>query len=245
MIKLRNISKSYAQRQVIRSVDLTIGKGEIYGIIGESGAGKSTLLRIMNVLEHPDQGEVEVNGQLLTALTGAELRRARQSIGMIFQQFNLLANKTVLDNVMIPLQLVKAPRQARRARAMECLKFVGLAHAANKYPAQLSGGQKQRIAIARALANEPQVLLCDEPTSALDAGTTSEILGVLDNVNKTLGVTVVIVSHELDVIRSICNAVAVMADGEIYDTLTITPKGITQLDKSPQSLVDKLTKEGS
>src|SRR5690606_32501720 len=129
-----------------------------------------------------------------------------------------LANKTVYHNVELPLKLMGTPRQIRRQRVMECLDFVGLAHTANKYPAQLSGGQKQRVAIARALVTEPQVLLCDEPTSSLDAGTTSEILGVLNNVNKTLGVTVVIVSHELEVIRSICNGVAVMADGEIYDT---------------------------
>jgi len=164
---------------------------------------------------------------------------------MVFQPSNLLANKTVYHNVELPLKLMGTPRQIRRQRVMECLDFVGLAHTANKYPAQLSGGQKQRVAIARALVTEPQVLLCDEQTSSLDAGTTSEILGVLNNVNKTLGVTVVIVSHELEVIRSICNGVAVMADGEIYDTLTITPKGIAQLNKSPQSLVDKLTKEGA
>lgn len=244
MIKLHMVSKRFAQFQAIKSISLTINKGEIYGIIGASGAGKSTLLRIMNVLESPDQGEVEVNGQKLTDLNSVELRQARKSIGMIFQHFNLVANKTVYQNVVVSLELANFPRKERRSRVMECLQFVGLESYLNRYPAELSGGQKQRVAIARALANKPQVLLCDEPTSSLDSNTTAEILGVLANVNKTLGVTIVIVSHEMEVIKSICNRVAVMADGEIYDTIAIVPKGIQSIDHSPKSFVEQLTKDG-
>lgn len=245
MITLHQVSKSFGSYEAIKSVSLTINRGEIYGIIGPSGAGKSTLLRLMNVLEKPDSGEVEVNGQLLTSLTPAELRRARQSIGMIFQYFHLLSNKTVHDNVAVLLELTGFPRKQRRARVMECLAFVGLEHAASKYPAQLSGGQKQRVAIARALANSPQVLLCDEPTSSLDSSTTAEVLQVLQKINQTLDVTVVIVSHELDVIKSICQRVAVVDDGLLYDTIINEPTGIQFVDKDPQSFVDRLRERGN
>ncbi len=244
MIHLHKVSKSFSQFQVIKSVSLSINKGEIYGIIGASGAGKSTLLRLMNLLESPDEGEVEVNGQDLTKLNSQKLRKARQSIGMIFQHFNLVANKTVYDNVAIPLELARVPRQERRNRVVECLQFVGLESLLDKYPAELSGGQKQRVAIARALANHPQVLLCDEPTSSLDPNTTAEILGVLENVNKSLGVTIVIVSHEMEVIKSICNRVTVMANGEIYDTVSIEPEGIKQLSDHPNWFTEQLIKDG-
>ncbi|MCR8658607.1 methionine ABC transporter ATP-binding protein [Paenibacillus endoradicis] len=245
MIKLHNVSKSFSQFQAINSVSLTINNGEIYGIIGASGAGKSTLLRLMNLLETPDQGQVEVNGQQLTSLNSTNLRQARKSIGMIFQHFNLIANKTVYENVVVALQLANFPQKDRRSRVLECLQFVGLESYIDQYPAKLSGGQKQRVAIARALANNPQVLLCDEPTSSLDPNTTAEILAVLENINKSLGVTIVIVSHEMDVIRSICHRVTVMADGEIYDTLAIQPKGIQTIDHSPQSFVEQLIKGGA
>ena len=245
IIKLHNVSKNYAQFQAIKPISLTISKGEIYGIIGASGAGKSTLLRLINLLEVPDQGEVEVNGQQLTRLNSDKLRQARKSIGMIFQHFNLVANKTVFDNVAVALQLANYPKEERRSRVLECLQFVGLESYMDKYPAQLSGGQKQRVAIARALANKPQLLLCDEPTSSLDPNTTAEILAVLENINKQLGVTIVIVSHEMDVIRSICHRVAVMADGEIYDTVVIQPKGIHNIDHSAESFVKQLTKDGA
>ncbi|MFC0416740.1 methionine ABC transporter ATP-binding protein [Cytobacillus solani] len=244
MIHLHKVSKSFSHFQVIKSASLTIDKGEIYGIIGASGAGKSTLLRLMNLLETPDEGQVEVNGQDLTKLNSKKLRQARQSIGMIFQHFNLVANKTVYDNVAIPLELAKVPRQERRNRVVECLQFVGLESLLDKFPAELSGGQKQRVAIARALANHPQVLLCDEPTSSLDPNTTAEILGVLENVNKSLGVTIVIVSHEMEVIKSICNRVTVMANGEIYDTVSIEPEGIKQLSKRPNWFIEQLIKDG-
>lgn len=244
MIKVHNVSKNFAQFEAIKSISLTISKGEIYGIIGASGAGKSTLLRLINLLETPDQGEVEVNGLQLTSLNSASLRQARKSIGMIFQHFNLVANKTVYENIAVALQLANYPSKERRNRVLECLQFVGLESYIDQYPAELSGGQKQRVAIARALANNPQVLLCDEPTSSLDPNTTAEILAVLENINKRLGVTIVIVSHEMDVIRSICNRVTVMAAGEIYDTVDIQPKGIHKIDHSPQSFVEQLIKGG-
>lgn len=244
MIKLHNVGKSFSRFQAIKSVSLTIDKGEIHGIIGASGAGKSTLLRLMNLLELPDEGEVEVNGQKLTNLSSKELRQARKSIGMIFQHFNLVANKTVYENVAVPLELASFPRNERKSRVVECLRFVGLENLIDKYPAQLSGGQKQRVAIARALANNPQVLLCDEPTSSLDPNTTAEILEVLENINKNLGVTIVIVSHEMEVIKSICNRVTVMAAGEIYDTVIIEPKRIQLIDNSPRYFVEQLTKDG-
>ncbi len=244
MIKLIRVSKNFSQFQAIKSVALTIHKGEIHGIIGASGAGKSTLLRLMNLLEIPDEGDVEVNGQTLTTLNSKDLRQARKSIGMIFQHFNLVANKTVYDNVVVPLELIHFPKKERRERVLECLRFVGLENYMEKYPAQLSGGQKQRVAIARALANKPNVLLCDEPTSSLDPYTTSDILGVLENINKSLGVTIVIVSHEMDVISSICNRVTVMADGEIYDTVANEPKGISYKDNSPKYFVEQLMKDG-
>ncbi len=244
MINLHQVSKKFSQFQAIKAVTLTIPKGEVHGIIGASGAGKSTLLRLMNLLESPDAGDVEVNGQRLTALSNKALREARKSIGMIFQHFNLVANKTVYDNVAASLELAHYPKQERRSRVVECLQFVGLEGEMERYPAQLSGGQKQRVAIARALANNPQVLLCDEPTSSLDPNTTAEILDVLANINKRFGVTIVIVSHELDVIKSICNRVTVMAAGEIYDTILIQPTGIQKRDNRPEYFIEQLAKNG-
>jgi D-methionine transport system ATP-binding protein len=242
VLVLHSVTKSFSQFQAIKSVSLTIHKSEIHGIIGASGAGKSTLLRLMNLLEVPDEGDVEVNGEVLTKMKSRKLREARKSIGMIFQHFNLVANKTVYDNVVISLELANFPKKERRDRVMECLRFVGLESYMDKYPAQLSGGQKQRVAIARALANKPQVLLCDEPTSSLDPNTTADILGVLENINKSLGVTIVIVSHEMEVIRSICNRVTVMANGEIYETVDSEPRGIQARDDSPDYFLEQLTK---
>lgn len=244
MIQLRNVSKRFADDEVIKSISLAIHKGEIFGIIGASGAGKSTLLRLMNLLEVPEAGEVLVDGRELTSINYKELRQARQSIGMIFQHFNLAANKTIYDNVLVSLELANYSRKDRRNRVIECLRFVGLDSFMDKYPAQLSGGQKQRVAIARAIANNPQVLLCDEPTSSLDPKTTGEILHVLEDVNKRLGVTIVIVSHEMEVIKSICNRVTVLEDGEIYDTVAIQPKGIQQINNTSKRLVEQLKKDG-
>jgi D-methionine transport system ATP-binding protein len=243
MLALQEVTKRFSGFQAINSVSLTIHKGEIHGIIGASGAGKSTLLRLMNLLEVPDEGDVEVNGEVLTKMNSRKLREARKSIGMIFQHFNLVANKTVYENVLVSLQLANFPKRERRNRVVECLRFVGLETFMDKYPAQLSGGQKQRVAIARALANKPEVLLCDEPTSSLDPNTTADILGVLENINKSLGVTIVIVSHEMDVIKSICSRVTVMADGKIHDTVDSEPRGIQARDDSPDDFLIQLTKD--
>lgn len=222
MISLQEVSKSFGsgsdRYQAIDAVSLHIEEGSIHGIIGTSGAGKSTLLRIMNVLERPDSGRVVVNGQELTSLGGRELREARRSIGMIFQLFQLVSNRTVWGNVSMPLELAKVPKAERANRVQEVLRFVGLEDKAKSYPAQLSGGQKQRVAIARALANSPTVLLCDEPTSSLDPQTTADILEVLRHINRTLGVTIVIVSHEMDVVNGICDQVSVMENGRLSRT---------------------------
>ncbi|WP_188207884.1 methionine ABC transporter ATP-binding protein [Alkalibacillus aidingensis] len=244
MIHLQNVSKRFGDFQAIKSVSIDIDQGEVFGIIGASGAGKSTLLRLINLLEMPDQGKVHVGGQDLTKLTSKKLRQARQSIAMIFQHYNLLGNKTVYDNVAVPLELAKISKQERQNRVLESLQFVGLAHLKDQYPAQLSGGQKQRVAIARALAIQPQVLLCDEPTSSLDPNTTAEILNVLKSINERLGVTIVVVSHEMEVIKSICRRVSVMSDGEVFDTVTIEPTGIRTIDHSAKGFVERLTKDG-
>jgi len=241
---MHHISKSFTHFQAIKNISLTIHKGEIYGIIGASGAGKSTLLRLMNAVEKPDQGEVIFDGESFANMSHPQLRQARKSIGMIFQHFNLVANKTVYANVAVALELAGYPRQERRERVLECLRFVGLDSMVDKYPATLSGGQKQRVAIARAIANHPKLLLCDEPTSALDPSTAAEILAVLENINKSFGVTIVLVSHQMNVIKSLCNRVAIMADGEMYDTISIEPTGVTLLDHTIESLVQQLTRGG-
>ncbi|ATP40302.1 ABC transporter [Solibacillus sp. R5-41] len=240
MIQLKNVSKKFNQEMAIHDVSISIQKGEIYGLIGPSGAGKSTLLRTMNLLERPTTGEILIEGQNLMHLSNGNLREARKSIGMIFQQFNLVANQSVFKNIEIALQLANYPKSERQSRVEECLRFVGLEAMQHKYPAQLSGGQKQRVAIARAIANNPTILLCDEPTSSLDPSTTNEILSVLQSINQTFGVTIVIVSHEMDVIKSICTRVSVLSDGQLYDTIDITPTGIHSIEAHPQSFVDAL-----
>ena len=229
MIVLDRVSKSFMLKngpyEAVHSVSLEVPKGEIHGIIGTSGAGKSTLLRIMNLLESPSTGHVSVNDLELTQLTSKNLRKARRSIGMVFQAFNLVSNRNVEGNVMLPLELAGFSKQARQERAKECLRIVGIEQQALQYPASLSGGQKQRVAIARALATNPNVLLCDEPTSSLDPQTTGEILNVLQKINKDFGVTIVIVTHEMDVIKSICNKVSIMEAGEIIETISFEPTG--------------------
>lgn len=244
LISLHKVSKIFNGVPVIHSITLSIARGDIHGIIGASGAGKSTLLRIMNLLEAPDSGEVEVNKQKLTAFNPKQLREVRKSIGMIFQHFNLVANKTVYQNVVVALELANYPKADRRKRAVECLRFVGLESFMTKYPAQLSGGQKQRVAIARALANHPHVLLCDEPTSSLDPHTTAEILAVLSDINKRMGVTIVLVTHEMEVIKSLCNRVTVLSDGSVHDTVSITPKGIQATENTAAHLLKQLMKDG-
>ncbi|MCT4784029.1 MULTISPECIES: methionine ABC transporter ATP-binding protein [Exiguobacterium] len=244
MITLTNVRKQFGRDIAVQDVSLHVERGEIYGIIGASGAGKSTVLRLMNLLETPDAGTVEIDGALLTSLSTKQLRAKRHVIGMIFQQFNLVANKTVFENVVAPLRLAGRPRATHEERVLECLRFVGLEAFKDKYPAQLSGGQKQRVAIARALANEPHVLLCDEPTSSLDPNTTAEVLGVLKSINERLGVTIVIVTHEMDVIKQVCDRVTVMADGSVYETIDLVPSGVPAIDNNPAWFVDQLKKAG-
>ncbi|SMF89716.1 D-methionine transport system ATP-binding protein [Paenibacillus uliginis N3/975] len=222
MISLQQVSKSFGPPNnrflAVDSVTLSIEEGNIHGIIGASGAGKSTLLRLMNVLERPDSGRVIVDKRDLTGLGNRQLREARRSIGMIFQHFNLISNRTVGGNIVLPLELAGVPKKERLNRMEEYLHFVGLWDKVDQYPAQLSGGQKQRVAIARALANRPRVLLCDEPTSALDSVTTSGILDVLRHVNERFGVTVVMVTHEMNVVNRICSHVSVMDNGQLTET---------------------------
>ncbi|MCF2946313.1 methionine ABC transporter ATP-binding protein [Paenibacillus tarimensis] len=222
MIQLEGISKRYKNGKLVTTavdnVSLTINKGDIFGIIGHSGAGKSTLIRCVNLLERPTEGRVIVGGTDLTALKSGMLQDARKRIGMIFQHFNLLTTATVRANVAFPLELAKMPRAQIRNRVDELLKLVGLSEHGDKYPAQLSGGQKQRVGIARALANNPHVLLCDEATSALDPQTTSSILSLLLDINRQLGITILLITHEMNVIRSICNRVAVMDKGRVVET---------------------------
>ncbi|GIP59589.1 methionine ABC transporter ATP-binding protein [Paenibacillus woosongensis] len=245
MISLQEVSKSYGQQRndrlaAVQEVTLSVEEGTIHGIIGPSGAGKSTLLRLMNMLEAPDAGRVIVAGQDWTVLSEGELRRARRSIGMIFQQFNLLQNRTVSGNVSVSLELAGLPRKERAERVRECLRFVGLSDKAEEYPATLSGGQKQRVAIARALANHPKVLLCDEPTSSLDPNTTNDILGVLRHVNETLGVTIIIVTHEMDVVAQLCQRVSVMEDGRLTDSFALQPQNRASAILSPKSYREQL-----
>lgn len=222
MITLNGVKKVYQTKdgQVIAvdNVNLTIDEGEIFGIIGYSGAGKSTLIRMLNNLERPTEGTVTVGDRLLSSLSGKELRRARQDISMIFQHFNLLWSRTVKDNIAFPLEIAGVKKSERDKRVEELIKLVGLDGRGGSYPSQLSGGQKQRVGIARALANNPKVLLCDEATSALDPKTTDSILDLLVDINKKLGLTIVLITHEMHVIRKICNRVAVMEAGKVVET---------------------------
>lgn len=221
MIELRNLNKTFHTQDgaltALDDINLTVQDGEIFGIIGLSGAGKSTLVRCMNLLERPTHGEVLVDGQDLMKLSPAGLREVRRNIGMIFQSYNLLEQRTVLRNVLYPLELTHEDRRTARTRAMQLLELVGLADRASAYPAQLSGGQKQRVAIARALATNPHYLLCDEATSALDPTTTDSILALLQTINRTLGVTVVVITHEMAVVDRICHRVAVIDNSRIVE----------------------------
>nr|WP_054673835.1 methionine ABC transporter ATP-binding protein [Veillonella denticariosi] len=220
MIELQHISKVYegANRvEALKDINLTVKEGEIFGIIGQSGAGKSTLIRCINMLEAPTSGSVIVNGTDLTKLGKSDLRKARKQIGMIFQHFNLLSSRTVYDNVSFPLELQGMNKSEIKERIMPILDIVGLTERMNNYPSQLSGGQKQRVGIARALASNPKVLLCDEATSALDPQTTDSILKLLKNINEKMGLTIVLITHEMHVIREICDRVAVIEGGVILE----------------------------
>lgn len=221
LIQLKNVSKLFRNNSInveaLKNVTLDVSRGDIFGVIGFSGAGKSTLIRMVNFLEKPTEGQVIVNGQDLGSLTKIELSKVRKSIGMIFQQFNLLNSKTVYQNIAIPLILNKVPKDQIRKRVQELLKFVELEDKIDAYANKLSGGQKQRVGIARALATNPSILLCDEATSALDPKTTDSILKLLKKINKEFNITILIITHEMNVIREICNKVAVMEKGEIVE----------------------------
>lgn len=221
MIELKDIKKIFQTKkgtvEAVNGVNLSIESGDIYGIVGYSGAGKSTLIRMFNGLEAPSSGTVSVNGKVISTLKGSSLRKERQKIGMVFQHFNLLWSRTVVENILFPLEIAGVPKEKRLARANELVKLVGLEGREDAYPAQLSGGQKQRVGIARSLANDPTLLLCDEATSALDPQTTDEVLDLLLDINKRLNLTIVLITHEMHVIRKICDKVAVMESGKIVE----------------------------
>ena len=239
MIRLSKIEKIYkgaaGNVHALKGIDLNIERGEIYGIIGLSGAGKSTLVRCINMLERPTAGEVFVDGQDMMKLSDSELRAARKNIGMIFQHFNLLSSATVYENIAFPLTLSKTPSAEIEKKVRPLLELVGLKDKANQYPAQLSGGQKQRVGIARALASDPKILLCDEATSALDPQTTKSILALIKDINKKLKLTVVVITHEMQVIKEICDKVAVISDGVIAER-----GSVLEVFTNPQH---KITKE--
>lgn len=221
MIQFKDVSKTFKSKgvttQALQHVSLDIEDGDMFGVIGFSGAGKSTLLRMVNGLEMPTAGHVEINGQDLSKISHNEMRKLRKSIGMVFQQFNLLDSRTVFDNVAIPLRLNKVDKSKIHKKVVELLEYVNLADKADAYPGQLSGGQKQRVGIARALATDPSILLCDEATSALDPETTESILQLLERIHKELNITILIVTHEIQVIQRLCNRVAVMEHGKVVE----------------------------
>ena len=221
MIELKNITKVYETKEgpftALDDVSLTINDGDVFGIIGESGAGKSTLVRHINLLERPTSGQVLIDGTDVTAFQGKQLREMRQSIGMIFQNFSLFQQRTVLQNVTFPLELQHQDKASARKRAQELLEIVGLKDREDRYPSELSGGQQQRVAIARALATNPTIMLCDEATSALDSRTTVQILDLLEDINKRLGVTMVLITHSMAVARKACNRIAVISRGKIVE----------------------------
>jgi D-methionine transport system ATP-binding protein len=218
MLEIRQLRKVFPNGVVaLDGVDLEVPDGEIVGVIGRSGAGKSTLIRSVNLLETPTSGSISIDGRDVTRMRGAELRATRRRIGMVFQQFNLLSSRTAAENVALPLEIAGAGRAERRRRAHELLDLVGLADRAGSHPAQLSGGQKQRVGIARALASEPSILLSDEATSALDAETTASVLDLLRRINQELGLTILLITHELDVVRRVCDSVALLDAGRVVE----------------------------
>nr|WP_309100271.1 methionine ABC transporter ATP-binding protein [Fredinandcohnia onubensis] len=238
MITLKNVKKIYQTKTnsvtAVNNIDLQINEGEIFGIIGYSGAGKSSLIRLLNGLETPTEGNVTVAGHNITSIKGKALRDARKEISMIFQHFNLLWSRTVRENISFPLEIAKVPKSKREERVNELIKLVGLEGREDAYPSQLSGGQKQRVGIARALANNPKVLLCDEATSALDPQTTDSILDLLVDINERLGLTIVLITHEMHVIRKICHRVAVMENGKFVEQ-----GRVLDVFKKPQANITK------
>ena len=221
MIKIKDVNKVFYQGErainALSDINLTIKQGSIYGVIGSSGAGKSTLIRCVNLLERPSNGSIIVDGIELTALSSQELTLARRKIGMIFQHFNLLSSRTVFDNISLPLELAGTNKKAIESKVNDLLTLVGLSDKSSSYPANLSGGQKQRVAIARALASDPKVLLCDEATSALDPATTQSILTLLRKINQTLNLTILLITHEMAVVKGICSEVAIIGDGKLVE----------------------------
>ncbi|SFD23079.1 D-methionine transport system ATP-binding protein [Bacillus sp. 491mf] len=238
MIILENVRKIYRSKHgdvtAVDDANLQIEKGEIFGVIGYSGAGKSSLIRLFNQLEKPTSGKITVGARVISAITGKELREARQEIGMIFQHFNLLWSRTVRENIALPLEIAGVAKEKRNQRVDELIRLVGLEGRGDAYPSQLSGGQKQRVGIARALANNPKVLLCDEATSALDPETTDQILDLLLDINKRLGLTIVLITHEMHVIQKICNRVAVMEKGKIVES-----GSVLEVFRNPQQEITK------
>ncbi|MBQ7841470.1 MAG: ATP-binding cassette domain-containing protein [Lachnospiraceae bacterium] len=225
IIRVENISKTFqannGQVEAVKNISFSIEKGDIFGIIGLSGAGKSTLVRCLNLLEKQSEGNIYIDGKNLMKLSSKELRKQRQDIGMIFQHFNLLMQRNVVDNICFPLEIAGVGRKQAKKRALELLETVGLTEKARAYPAQLSGGQKQRVAIARVLANNPKILLCDEATSALDPQTTKSILNLLKEINQKYGITIVVITHEMAVVREICSKVAVLDHGRLVEEGTV------------------------
>lgn len=235
LIAVKNLVKEYGNGvRALDQIDLEIGRGDIFGIIGMSGAGKSTLVRCLNNLEKPTEGTVEIQGRDLSKMKGRTLRKERQKISMIFQHFNLLMQKNVVDNICFPLEIAGVKKKQAKERARELLEIVGLSDKAKSYPAQLSGGQKQRVAIARALTNNPDILLCDEATSALDPQTTQSILELLQTINKEYGITIVIITHEMSVVQKICNKVAILEKGKLAEA-----GAVTKIFANPESAVAK------
>ena len=249
IIQIQNVTKTFTGRdnqvEALKGISLDIERGDIYGIIGMSGAGKSTLVRCLNFLERPTTGTVLVEGRDLSAMSGKELRKTRTGIAMIFQHFNLLMQRSVLDNVCFPMEIVGVKRADARKRAKELLEIVGLAEKAASYPAQLSGGQKQRVAIARALANNPKILLCDEATSALDPTTTKSILQLLQKINKEFGITIVIITHEMAVVQEICSHVAIIDNGNLAEHGTVEEVFTSPKSSAAKKLVFMVNSQAS
>ncbi|WP_343551277.1 ATP-binding cassette domain-containing protein [Pantoea sp.] len=239
VVRLQGISRRFGHTQALRDVSLTLQKGEILGLIGRSGAGKSTLIRCLNGLEQPDSGVIEIEGRNITGLSEKQLQAVRSRVGMVFQHFNLLSAKTVAQNVALPLKIAGMDKAQRQQRVAELLELVGLADKAQHYPAALSGGQKQRVGIARALAASPALLLCDEATSALDPETTRSILALLKSLNQKLGITILLITHEMEVIKSVAHRVAVIDGGEI-----IEHGPVWQVFADPQSAVTRTLLRG-
>ncbi|HHT62201.1 MAG: methionine ABC transporter ATP-binding protein [Bacillota bacterium] len=249
MISIEGLTKIYRSETgdvvALKNVNLKVSAGEVFGIIGSSGAGKSTLIRCINLLEKPTKGQVKIEGKDITKLSNRELMKLRRSLGMIFQHFNLLMQKTVNENIAFPLQVANVPRKQINERVKELLELVGLIDKADYYPSQLSGGQKQRVAIARALANNPKVLLCDEATSALDPITSKSILALLKDINKRFGLTIVLITHQIEVIKEICDRVAVIEKGQIIETGNVVdvlmhPKTTSTKNLVSSGLIDKI-----